>query len=218
MKDLKIKHVFHSGFQIDYKDVVILIDVFNHLEGYENKKIYCFATHSHGDHYHPDVLKLQEKNDVTYILSDDIQVDAKENIHFMKQGDSISVDGFDIKAYGTTDLGISFLIKVEGTTLFHSGDLNWWHWDDSDKVTQQHEKEIYFTEIDKIVGEHIDIAFVPVDARLKNANRWGIDHFIEILHPKYLIPMHFGKAYDSIQNLETQTGTVLIKSQKENTC
>ena len=33
-----------------------------------------------------------------------------------------------VKAYGSTDIGISFLVKVDGLTIFHAGDLNWWHW------------------------------------------------------------------------------------------
>ncbi len=33
-----------------------------------------------------------------------------------------------IRAYGSTDLGVSFYVEAEGKRFFHAGDLNDWHW------------------------------------------------------------------------------------------
>ena len=48
------------------------------------------------------------------------------------------------------------------------------------------------TEIHKIQGEEIDVAFFPVDSRLEEFYYLGGNYFIETLSPKLFIPMHFG--------------------------
>ena len=36
-----------------------------------------------------------------------------------------------VKAYGSTDAGVSFLVTTSGgRKIFHAGDLNDWHWQD----------------------------------------------------------------------------------------
>ncbi|MEI3154718.1 MAG: hypothetical protein V8S95_06185 [Odoribacter sp.] len=35
-----------------------------------------------------------------------------------------------IKAFGSTDIGISFLIDIDNIRIFHAGDLNNWHWEE----------------------------------------------------------------------------------------
>ncbi len=216
MGKFRIKHIFHSGFHIEYEDKVILFDVFNHLEQYENKEIICFVTHSHSDHYSPAIKELMNKNKVTYIVSDDVPMTVGENVYKVKQGDEISVEGFDIKVFGTTDLGVSYLVKVGAESIFHAGDLNWWHWENNDQSSQQQEKEMYQLEIEKLIGHAIDFAFIPVDYRLKTFSRLGMDYFIEKLAPSYVIPMHFAAEYDSIQHLKSKSKTKLIKSEYPN--
>ena len=56
-----------------------------------------------------------------------------------------------------------------------------------------------------------------MDNRLHSANRYAMDYFIKNLNPKYLIPMHFGHEYETIRYLETDSDTILIKSNYPNT-
>lgn len=211
---IRIKHIFHSGFQVELDDKILLIDVFNHLNQFNNQKLYYFSTHSHGDHFSPDAMKLILNNNIQYILSDDIHVE--EDVIYMKDGDHIELDGLKITAYGTTDLGISFLIEYHDLTLFHSGDLNWWDWSNEEEEVRNHERDIYFKEIERLKGLDIDYAFVPVDCRLGDSNRLAMDYFIDCLHPKYLIPMHFAHDYMSVRDLKTDTNTQLLIPQKSN--
>ena len=44
-------------------------------------------------------------------------------------------DMLRIQAFGSTDVGISFLIHLQGKSIFHAGDLNNWHW--SEESTEQ---------------------------------------------------------------------------------
>lgn len=206
---MKIKHIYHSGFEIKYDDCSIIIDVFNHLSQFKDKKIYCFCTHAHGDHYHPDIEKLQNHNDVTYILSDDIP-SSLENAHVVKQGDHLVLDDLIIDVYGTTDQGVSFLIQRKDQVFFHSGDLNWWHWPENTLEKQEAEKEEYQSEIEPLIGKHVDFAFVPVDDRLGIGSRLAMDYFIEQINPKYLIPMHFSDRFETVSTLATDSDTKLL--------
>lgn len=216
MNNFRIKHIFHSGFHIEYKEKILLFDVFNHLDQYKNEDIICFVTHSHSDHYTPEVLNLQENNQVTYVVSSDVPLDSSKNVIKVRQGDEIFVEGFKVKVFGTTDLGVSYLVQIGDESVFHAGDLNWWHWENQNEDSQVHEKEIFQMEIEKIIGHAIDFAFVPVDYRLKTFSRLGMDYFIEKLSPKYLIPMHFAEEYESIQHLKTEAKTRIIKSEYPN--
>lgn len=217
MNKIKIRHIFHSGFEIEMNGKTILIDVYNHIDQYKNKDIICFVTHSHSDHFNPEILTLQDHNKVVYVVSEDVPMDASDTVYKVKKGDVFEIEPFQIKVFGTTDLGVSYLIKTEENTIFHSGDLNWWHWDHDTKEHQENEKKQYFEEIALLEGEKIDFAFVPVDNRLHSANRYAMDYFIKNLNPKYLIPMHFGHEYETIRYLETDSDTILIKSNYPNT-
>jgi L-ascorbate metabolism protein UlaG (beta-lactamase superfamily) len=160
----------------------------------ENKKVFIFSSHSHGDHFNPDILAWEKINtDVTYILSNDITIDVKKpNYIFMKEDDETIFNDFYIKAYGSTDIGISFLVKFDGLTIFHAGDLNWWHWKE-DSLEERNLAETNFKiQIAKLKNENaIDIAFFPVDPRLEEYYYLGGQYFCEHLKPKMLIPMHF---------------------------
>ncbi len=61
MHTIEIRHIYHSGFRIDYNDKVIFFDVYNHLDSLgdiENKEVYFFSTHSHSDHFNMGNLSV----------------------------------------------------------------------------------------------------------------------------------------------------------------
>jgi L-ascorbate metabolism protein UlaG (beta-lactamase superfamily) len=164
---------------------------------YTSKKVIVFATHSHGDHFSEVIFKWREKRpDIKYILSSDIKdsINCSE-VRFISAYEELAVDDLKIKSYGSTDLGISILVAVDGVNLFHAGDLNWWHWyDESDEENAK--MEIMFKkEIEKIKKEKIDIAFFPVDPRLRESYVLGPEYFIREIMPKALVPMHFREDY-----------------------
>ncbi|CAK7036966.1 MAG: hypothetical protein PHAS_02319 [Phascolarctobacterium sp.] len=56
----------------------------------------------------------------------------------------------------------------------------------------------------------MDVAFVPVDSRLGGSADRAAEYFIDKLHPKVLIPMHFWEDFSVIRTLanrETGSGT-----------
>lgn len=204
----KITYLFHSGFTIETDTDFVVFDYFKdncarqkmkdcgHLCDKcfpENKKVTFFVTHAHYDHYDKEIFKLVEG--AHYLLSDDIKINETDHIRTCGPYEKFEYNAIEVETFGSTDEGLSFLISLGEKTIFHAGDLNWWHWEGETEDEQIEAKEMFFKEIDLIKGRNIDIAFFPVDPRLENAYYYGGKYFIEELKPKNLIPMHFQDSY-----------------------
>jgi L-ascorbate metabolism protein UlaG (beta-lactamase superfamily) len=210
---IKINYLYNSSFKIETEKYVLIFDYYNDKSelGIKNssngvigesdldtdKHIIVFASHSHGDHFNDVIFSWKDQNpNIKYILSSDIkQVKCNEHISIMSAYEELILDDVYIKAFGSTDIGISFLVKLEGATIFHAGDLNWWHWYDEIHEDNIKMEKLFKEEIEKIKDEHIDLAFFPVDSRLKESYVLGPDYFIDKIKPKALIPMHFREDY-----------------------
>ncbi len=46
----------------------------------------------------------------------------------MNLRDTYKEKDIEVYAFGSTDIGVSFVIIFEGITIFHAGDLNYWSW------------------------------------------------------------------------------------------
>ena len=208
----KIYYIYHSGFAIKTKNHFLIFDYFKEpiendethkpLEYYspENiknmKNVFVFASHSHEDHFNSNILDWEDYNsNIEYIFSNDIKTNKnKPNYTFMEEGEEKSFKDLYVKAYGSTDIGISFLVKVDGLNIFHAGDLNWWHWEEDSLKEQSLAESLFKAQIEKLKEEKsIDIAFFPVDPRLKESFYIGGEYFAKQIQPKLLIPMHFGE-------------------------
>ena len=68
-------------------------------------------------------------NKINYVLSNDIKTPRLEET-LMKRVKMISAyeelewDGAEIKTFGSTDQGVSFLVRADGLNIFHAGDMN----------------------------------------------------------------------------------------------
>lgn len=200
--------IYHSGFAVKTSKHFLIFDYYkqpaNMNEGtrrllnMENFKrmqnIFVFSSHSHNDHFNPEILEFEKYNSqIEYVLSSDINVKNKHNYNIISEGEELHFQDLYIKAYGSTDLGISFLVKVDGLTIFHAGDLNWWHWKEDSAAERSLAEASFKAEIEKLkVETSIDIAFFPVDPRLEEYYYIGGKYFAENIKPKMLIPMHFG--------------------------
>ncbi|WP_298839353.1 MBL fold metallo-hydrolase [Clostridium sp.] len=227
MKEAKIYYIYHSGFVVKTENHFLIFDYYkepikNKLKGLllpenikKKKNVYVFSSHSHADHYNPKILEWEKYNDkIQYILSNDIKIDKdKSNYNFMEEGDERKFKDVYVKAYGSTDIGISFLIKVDGLTIFHAGDLNWWHWKEDRLDEQILAESLFKAHIEKLEEEKpIDIAFFPVDPRLEEFYFVGGEYFAKKIQPRLLIPMHFGDAVDITRQFASRMNKINIKT------
>ena len=207
---MRLVYIYHSGFALEADGFSILIDYFKDSDpdpakGYVRSKLlkragtlYILASHFHPDHFHSEVLKWKEqKPDIKYIFSKDIlkrrRAKADDAI-YLKKGDAYQDELLTIKAFGSTDVGISFLIETEGRRIFHAGDLNNWHWKDESTPQEVAEAEgNYLKELDIIATETsvMDLVMFPVDPRLSTDFMRGAQQFIDRIKTSVFVPMHF---------------------------
>lgn len=204
---IKIKYLYHSGFLVETDNNLLIFDYYQgpveSLVRESPKNIFIFSSHSHPDHFNPVILEWQKnKPDIQYIFGYDINVPQKnKNINFLSPYEKLEIGNLKIKAYNSTDLGISFLVQDEEIRLFHAGDLNWWYWIDTPAEMMKAEKD-FKEEVQKIKGETIDIAFFPVDPRLEENYSAGAEYFIQELAPRIFIPMHFADSPEITNKFE----------------
>lgn len=195
---LKVTYLCHSGFLIEMEDAYFLFDYYKGEmpEMDAAKKLFVFASHAHYDHFKKSIFQLRGQfPQAVYILSDDIQTDEMENVTFVGANQQMEVDGCQVRTLCSTDEGVAFLVSYQGRKMYHAGDLNWWHWEEEGEIYNAMMKRHYQRAIDKIQGEQIDVAFVPVDPRLEKQYCWGLDYFMQHTDAKVVFPMHFWRDY-----------------------
>ncbi|NLP44113.1 MAG: MBL fold metallo-hydrolase [Peptococcaceae bacterium] len=196
-----IKYLYHSGFQVEIGDTTLIFDYIKGPVDISNKNTLVFVSHSHPDHYNKEIFTWQSQNsEIKYILADEIRPEQPaQNIFSLAPYEEAQLGDVKVKTFGSTDLGVSFLVQIQQVNIFHAGDFNWWYWYGETPAEIAEAERLFKEEIVKIKGEMIDIALFPVDQRLEHNYCVGADYFIAELKPKYLVPMHFGDCSETPQ-------------------
>lgn len=215
---MKLIYIYHSGFVLEGKDFSILIDYYKDTpdnfvrDKFLNRpgRIYILASHSHPDHFNPVIATWKKQRpDIRYIFSGDIRDELKACFHdaiFLKKGEEWNDDLIKIKAFGSTDIGISFLIDIENKRIFHAGDLNNWHWQEESSPEEVLEAEKrYLDELETLAqySSYADLALFPVDPRLGNDYMRGARQFVDRIHTTCFAPMHFWEKYEKANAFRT---------------
>lgn len=220
-----IKHLSHSGFTVHDQSELLVFDAISPLAlSNEYKNIYIFISHSHKDHFDSNAVKEFYQNEkanfiISKELSPKISQYAITNLSILENYEKVKINHLDVSSYGSTDLGNSYMVTLHGNTYFHSGDLNWWHWKRMNLDELKSEESSFIKEIDQFKDKSIDFAFIPVDPRLEEHGYLAINYFIDVVQPKYVIPMHSFGQYDFYKDLELHIDlqdSVLINVDGEN--
>lgn len=202
---LKVTYIDHSGFLLESDTCVCIFDYYQGAVPRVNpdKKVYVFVSHAHHDHFNPAIFSWKDRfSDITYVLSDDITfAKSQEHVVFLSPRQEIAVNGLNVRTLRSTDEGVAFLVRCDGRTIYHGGDLNWWHWIEEGRIFNEMMKRKYCSEIQKLKGEQIDLAFVPLDGRQGEAFYWGMDYFMRHTDTGTVFPMHMCGAYESVDRL-----------------
>lgn len=176
------------------------------------KPMYVIVSHHHKDHFSKRIFSWKESiENIHYILSNDVRKFSRHILQpgtiyagprlkegefsILRAGESYSDNILRIDAFGSTDVGCSYVVTVGGITVFHAGDLNAWIW--KDESTEQ--------EINKAMGDYkailstikgrfpaIDYAMFPVDSRIGRDYFTGAALFVREINVGHFFPMHFG--------------------------
>lgn len=173
-------------------------------------KLYVLASHFHPDHFNKEVLGWREKRpDIIYIFSKDIlrhRRAQKEDAVWLKKGEEYEDETLKVRAFGSTDIGVSFLLEVEGKKIFHAGDLNNWHWmDESTEAEWKGAEKNFLHELDYIYEytHEVDVAMFPVDPRLGKEYMRGAEQFVKKIKTHIFVPMHFTPEYEKANAFKT---------------
>ena len=199
MKDIAVTYLGGSGFLVALGDVGMLFDASEHGQDRRImperetlaafRKLYVFVSHRHDDHFSETIYDLCGENAV-YIVGFDIP-QPHRGVR-MNPGEEQGFGPVNVRAFGSTDEGVSFLVTMAGIRIFHAGDLNLWHWRDESTITEiEAAEEAFYACVAPIPKGEIDVAFFPVDPRQGSMYDAGAGYFVMDVKPRILIPMHF---------------------------
>ena len=217
-----VRYFYHSGFSIALRELLLVFDYWRgldhdipeeteileeQLKNYE--QVIVFISHSHPDHLDPVVFGWNKAGNVTYVAGNDVTLPVPGVV--MNPGDEREIiPGVKVRAFDSTDAGVSFLVDTQGWRFFHAGDLNFWHWRDESNYKEIEEAEAAFqaamAPIIALEGR-MDLAFFPVDARQGNMFEAGANYFIMSVKPRFLLPMHFWGRSDLMESFARQGKT-----------
>lgn len=194
----------HSGFLVELDSRYLLFDWWEgDLPALSGKPLLCFASHRHPDHFDPRIFALDDgSRDVTFVLSHDIRLTESHRKRWgvsegtaakcvsVSYGESRTLSGVTVEALRSTDEGVAFLVTADGKTIYHAGDLNWWHWEGEDPGWNRSMEVDFKGYIAPLRGRSIDLCMAPLDPRLESAEGWGLAWLMGLADIKAVLPMH----------------------------
>ena len=192
---MKINHIYHSGFVIELESTVLIFDWYSgELPDFDpGKKVFVFVTHGHADHYSSRIWTLRSRYEkICYILDCCTAPEQKgDNIFHVQPGRHYRIRNTLVYAIRSNDEGVAYVVSAEGYNFFHAGDLNIWHWKDSQDDQNAYSLKIYRRQIEKISGWCFDAAMIPLDPRLEDNAPNAIIEFMSTVECRHLFPMHY---------------------------
>ena len=217
---MRLTYIYHSGFAIETHNFTMIIDYFQDSLGEKRgvvydrllsrpNRLYVLSTHGHPDHFNPEILEWRKRrSDIHYIFSKDIMSVFKgtePDIVYLEKDGVYKDDLIEVKAFGSTDIGLSYKITTEKKVVFHAGDLNNWHWnEESTKEESQAAETNFLKEIDHVAKStpKIDVAMFPVDPRQGKDFMLGAEQFLGKIPTELFIPMHFDDELEKVKAIE----------------
>ncbi len=201
--DAYIFYLRHSGFAVKTKNHFLIFDyteegrkpdnpcIFNGFinpDELQNENVLVFVSHEHYDHYSQKIWEWKKKvKKINYILG--FSPDESEVSYTLanKSGETYKVEGAEILSINSNEAGMTFVVKVDGVTIFFAGDHS--------NANLDIEKSDFSPVIEKVAEsvKKIDIAFLPIEGcgfGVQEAVRLGVYYALKKLSPQIFIPMH----------------------------
>ena len=204
-RQLKVTYHYNSGFSIRVGGTLLVFDYWEGegrrlgevgrlnttiLNAYE--QVFIFVSHGHPDHLDPIVYDWRDEvKSIAYVVSDDLPI-GKRGRRMAPESEIQLTQDISVKAFGSTDLGVSYLVTAFGMNIFHAGDLNLWHWRQESSLREiEAAEQSFYAACEPIPAGVIDLAMFPVDPRQGFMYDAGANHFILTKKPRLFIPMHW---------------------------
>lgn len=179
---MKLKWLGHASWKIKTGEKTIYVDPYQ--GDYDEKADLILATHSHSDHCDPGKIKQIMVEGVVIVAPADCAAKIGSPVRSLVSGEEASFNGVSVEAveaynfkrfrfpgvpFHPKGLGVGYLIKAEGKTVYHAGDTD------------------FIPEMKQL--ENIDLALLPSGGTYTMDNDEAVDAAVAI-HPKIVVPMH----------------------------
>ena len=212
--DASIVYLGRSGWCVETETKMLIFDYYQEaplpakpslrnghitVSELKNKNVYVFISHVHRDHYDKVIHEWEKEiENIHFVFG--WKAHDNPNYTYMSPRKTIALDGMEITRVNSPELGDllgNFLVKVDGITLFHSGDP-------VDNETYRHDLE-YLAE----TAGNVDLMFFCAD----NPNAFELPLFaIEKIQPQYFFPMHVERGNENIYSMFRDTALVKTNS------
>lgn len=221
--DKTLTFIWHDCFVFEDKNCIIVFDFWkdkfldnNNLPLFLNKQdktksIFVFVSHHHKDHFNRSIFEWEKYfPNIHFILSKDVARHCRyllrpesiykgykpnpDKVFIVSSGDHITFENLKVNVFGSTDIGNSYVVEVEGIKIFHAGDLNAWIWKDESTIKEVESEIKKFRDILEKIKEKFssfDLVMFPVDPRLGTDFFEGARIFVNEFHIAHFFPMHF---------------------------
>ena len=201
----------HSGVAVKTEGHLLLFDLFGEMLNWEsgkglaqgvvnpqelqNEDVLVFVSHEHKDHFSTKLFELGGKIErFRMVLPEELDVLTGDAV-FVRPNETVELPDCRITTLESTDIGVAYLVEIDGKLIYHAGDLNWWHWEEEEEAFNQDQAQRYQQQMEKLkqaVGNRsIDVAFVPVDPRLNQDMLRGVCCLAERVSLERIVPIHF---------------------------
>ena len=201
---IRVTFLAHSGFLVELTAGCLLFDWWQGaLPPLPDKPLTVFASHQHHDHFSPHIFSLDDgTRNIRFLLGNDIRLDAHNLAKWgvsqataakcvsLRGNQTLTLPDMTVETLPSTDEGVAFLVTAAGRTVYHAGDLNWWHWEGEDKSWNRNMEADFKRYIQPLCGRTIDLAFAPLDPRQEGAADWGFRYLLELADIRRIFPMH----------------------------
>lgn len=205
---MKVTFLNHSGFWVELPSVTLLFDWWKgELPPVrQGVPLLVFASHWHEDHFDPAILSLDADAfllggmDAPWLAKKGALPEVLEKCVFLGGNETASpLPGVTVEPLPSTDEGVAFLVTAGGQTVFHAGDLNWWHWEGEPDPWNPNMARDFQAYCQPLRGRRIDLALLPLDPRLREHGFLGPKYFLELADVRHFIPMHQWRKFSYTQ-------------------
>jgi ankyrin repeat protein len=181
----KVFYLGHSGWAVETESHYLVFDYYSYLSSpahpslyngninlseLDNKPLFVFVSHQHGDHYDPVIYEWEkEREDITFIFGWEAHQEG-DYICYKEPYQEKKIGKLWVRNVICDDGGSAFLVHVDGLSIYHSGDY-----------TGNMAKDMDFL---SSFQERVDIAFVGMGYREVS------NYTLERLKPVIAFPMH----------------------------
>ena len=200
----RVTFLAHSGCLVELPGRCLLFDWWKGaLPPLPDKPLLVFASHVHPDHFDPQIFALDDgRRDVTFLLAKDIRLTPRHRERWgvgdgtaarcrsLGGGEHLELPGLAVDTLFSTDEGVAFAVTADGQTVYHAGDLNWWHWEGEPEAANRDMAARFRRYLAPLEGRRIDFAFAPLDPRLEDAYDRGLVWLLSRCDVRRAFPIH----------------------------